>query len=401
MNDGDAVLTNHTVVIPTYNRPEFVSRLVAYYRDAAPELPLVVLDSSRDEIAAANKQRLAAFGDAVRYLGFPSTMPVIDKLAAGVAAAATPYVSLCADDDIVFPAALREAVRFLAGNPDYVSAHGLYLNFRTAGHQVHVSREYSGSGNEAANAARRIFTLCQHYESLYYAVFRTADLQHVMTGATAMPTLHFQELFQSVAALIRGKVKRFPSFYGGRQSCDPAEPERDKWQTYYWFADNATEMMAHYATYRDATWRFYTAYGPHADGGGELDEEAFLRVLDLAHAVYFSAGCPPQYFLRRLAPYWPDEPEVPPQRDLMQDLRPASPDRAIGRTVAFVNRMRRQWRRRVRARWTAARDELDRAIQRSAKAPWSCRLPSELEWLATLPEFRAAFGELCRYLDHA
>jgi len=397
MNGTAAALTNHTVVIPTYNRPEFVSRLVTYYRDVAPQLPLVVLDSSRDEIVAANKRSLCRFGDAVRHRVFPSTMPVIDKLAAGVAEVATPYVSLCADDDIVFPAALREAVRFLAGNPDYVSAHGLYLNFRVAGHQVHITREYSGSGNEAASAARRIFTLCQHYESLYYAVFRTADLQHVMTGATALPTLHFQELFQSVAALIRGKVKRFPSFYGGRQSCDPAEPERDKWQTYYWFADNAAEMLADYAAYRDQTWRFYREYGPTSD----LDEEGFLRVLDLAHAVYFSAGCPPQYFLRRLAPYWPDEPDVSPQHDLLQDLRPASPDRAIGRTVAFVNRVRRQWRRRVRARWTAARDELDHAIQHSAKAPWACRLPSELEWLATLPEFRGAFGELCRYLDHS
>lgn len=397
MSDAARPLTDHTVVIPTYNRPEFLSRLVAYYRDRAPELPLTVLDSSREEIVAANARSLSAFGDAVHHRIFPSTMPVIDKLAAGVDGVATPFVSLCADDDIVFPDALREATAFLAGHPDYVSAHGLYLNFRVAGHQVHVSREYSGSGNEAASAARRIFTLCQHYESLYYAVFRTADLRQVMTGATALPTLHFQELFQSVAALIKGKVKRFPTFYGGRQSCDPAEPERDKWQTYYWFADNAAEMLADYAAYRHETWQFYREHAA-ADG---VDEEGFLRVLDLAHAVYFSAACPPRYFLSRLEQYWPNETAPAPQRDLLQDLRPPSPDRTISRTVGFVNSVRRQWRRRVRARWAAARDELDRTIHRASDTPWACRLPSELEWLATLPDFRDAFGELCRYLDHA
>src|SRR5262249_20165653 len=143
---------------------------------------------------------------------------------------------------------------------DYVSAHGLYLNFRVAGSQVHLTSEYSGPGNEAENPARRIFALCQRYESLFYAAFRTPELQAIVGAATALPTLHFQELFQSVAALVKGKVRRFRSFYGARQSCDPAEPGRDRWQTYYWFADDPAEMVAHYRAYRREVLSFYRGH---------------------------------------------------------------------------------------------------------------------------------------------
>lgn len=389
---------DHTIVIPTYNRPQFLARLVGYYATREPQLKLLVLDSSRPEIVAENARAVAERGGIARHLGFPQTLPMVGKIARGLAEVTTAFVSLCADDDIVFPDGLRAATEFLAGHPDYVSAHGLYLNFRVAGAEVHLMREYSGAGNEAEHPGQRIFALCQAYESLFYAAFRTADLQQIATAATALPTLHFQELFQSAAALIKGKVKRFPKFYAGRQSCDPAEPERDKWQTYYWFADDPAEFLDHYRSYRDEVGRFYAAHSAPP----ELGRDDLFRVLDLSHAVYFSAGCPPDYFMTRLQHLWPGAPKPPTgRRDLLHEIRPSNPHRQMRRGLRLLNYLRRRAGRRARSRWAAALAELDRATKQSYRTPWMCRLPRGLEWLAATPDFRAAYRELCDYLDRA
>ncbi len=387
---------DHTIVIPTYNRPLMVSRLAAYYVAREPQLNLLVLDSSRPELAEENARALLALGGSIRHLTFPQTLPLVGKIASGLREVTTPFVSLCADDDIVFPDGLREATAFLTEHPDYVSAHGLYLNFRIAGDEVHLTREYSGAGNEAEHPGQRIFCLCQQYESLFYAAFRTPDLQQISVAATALPTLHFQELFQSVSALIKGKVKRFPKFYGGRQSCDPAEPERDKWQTYYWFADDPAEFLDHYRAYRDEVSRFYEEHAAEP----QLDRSALARVLDLAHAVYFSAGCPPAYFMTRLQDLWLNAPAVTTgRRDLLNDIRPHSPHRELRRALRLLNFLRRRFGQRARSRWASNLAELNRSARQSYRTPWMCRLPLGLEWLAAVPDFRRVYSELCCYLD--
>ena len=133
----------------------------------------------------------------------------------------------------MFPGAIAEALSFLDAHPGFASAHGLYLNFREDDRLVHVTREYAGPSNEAHHPGARIYRLCQSYESLFYGVFRTADLKDIFAGVARQPSLHFQELFQSAATLIKGKVSRFPTFYVGRRAGPEAEPGRDKWQTYY------------------------------------------------------------------------------------------------------------------------------------------------------------------------
>jgi glycosyltransferase domain-containing protein len=410
---------NHTLVIPTYNRPELVRRLVAYYRLRSTPVELLVLDSSKPEIAEANAQWFAVHEPAVRHMVFPGTTQVAAKLALGLAHVTTPYVSFCADDDVVFPQGIGDAVRFLAGNLDYVCAHGLYLNFRVGPSDseraalldraddfqldLHVWREYGGPANDAGHPGARIFRLFQNYESLFYAAFRTADLRDIFAGVPGIPSLHFQELFQSVAALIKGKVWRFPGLYAARQSCTPAEPERNNWQTYYWFAENAGELVSQYSTYCNELWRFYEAHGR----APRLDRAAFQRALDLAHAVYFSKGCPPDYFYSTLQAYWPADPYVQPAAvDLFgqmgTDAPPApAPLASAAAPSRWTLRYVRDASRLVlrAARTTPYRISLDWRVRRLGGSPWKLRLPWSVCWLSVRPEFRRTYLELCLYLD--
>jgi len=390
---GDTSLAGHTLVIPTYNRPELLWRLVTYYAQHARPLKLLVLDSSKPAIAAENAAALKAHLPYLRHVVYPTTTPMAAKLALGLRDVTTPTVSFCADDDIVFTDGLRQARNFLLDNSDYVCAHGLYLNFREDGFQIHVTREYAGESNEASHPGARIFRLCQNYESVFYGVFKTDDLRDILAEAASIPSLHYQELFQSVGALIKGKIIRLQCFYAGRRSGPEAEPTRDRWQTYYWFADNPAEFLQHYAEYRNRVAAFYAAQGSMP----RLDRDAFLRVLDITHAMYFSKGCPPAYFHSRLHAYWPNDAFKEEQTDLFHVIRADLTPPKLGKTARLARKLLRRLRT-FRAS-VGPGTPIDEEVQKWSRHPWTCQLPRRLKWLSADANFRAAYRELCVYLN--
>lgn len=395
---------DHTLVIPTYNRPELVRRLVTYYLRRRADMQLLVLDSSKAETADANAAWFKDRGPGVRHVVYPDTLQPGVKLAQGLPLVRTGYVSFCADDDLVFPPGLEEAIAFLDANADYVCAHGLYLNFQVhdGSLDVNVWREYGGPGNEAGHAGARIFRLFQSYESLYYAAFRTRDLCEIFAQVKPIPTLHYQELFQSVATLIKGKVKRLPRLYAARQSIVAAQPERDNWQTYYWFAESPNELLEHYVIYCRGLWEFYELHGT----APRLDRKAFQKVLDLSHAVYFSAGCPPAYFHSVLQDWWPKDAFVEPGRTDMFDSLGASPgaNPAAGTATTPAKWSLCEMYSNARivldaVRFEPHRRSLDRLAHGLGGSAWKCRLAWKLRWLAGQAEFRRTYLDLCAYLD--
>lgn len=396
-------LAAHTLVIPTYNRPALLKRLVVYYAARAPEMPLLVLDSSKPEIAAANATMIKAAHPNAQHRMFTSDVPMAVKLSRGLAEVKTPTVSFCADDDIVFLDGLADAIAFIDEHPEYVSAHGLYLNFTESGQTVIVAKEYAGESNEAAHAGARVFRLFQNYESLFYGAFRTADLVEVFEDVASIATLHYQELFQSVAALIKGKVKRFPKFYAARRSGPEAEPGRDKWQTYYWFAADPSEFVQHYVEYRDRLWDFYLRH----QEAGALTRADFIRTLDIAHSVYFSKTCPPRYFHSILQPLWPEDEFAEKIDDLFQVMRQGKQRPGLGRAERLLMKVLRRIRR-----WRLARSHdpntgapalaaLNTILAAQYRTPWRCELPLGLMWLAANEEFRSNLHELIVYLEGA
>jgi glycosyltransferase domain-containing protein len=388
-----ASLADHTIVIPTYNRPALLLRLVTYYAEHGRPIRLLVLDSSKPDIAAENATALEPYRAFLRHVVYPTTTPMAAKLSLGLQDVSTSTVSFCADDDLVFTDGLHEARNFLLGNPDYVCAHGLYLNFREDGFQLHLTREYAGESNDAKHPGARIFRLCQNYESLFYGLFRTADLRDILAVAGTIPSLHYQELFQSVGALIKGKIKRLQCFYAARRSGPEAEPSRERWQTYYWFADNPTEFLQHYADYRNRAASFYTTHG----AAPQLNRSDFQRVLDVTHAIYFSKTCPPEYFHTRLQAYWPDDGFVKEQADLFHLMRSERAPPRHG-TAARLARKLLRGLRVFRAR-VGPVAPIDQDIQQYCRHPWVCQLPRRMKWLAADKGFRAAYRELCVYLD--
>jgi glycosyltransferase domain-containing protein len=410
------MIGSHTLVIPTFNRHALLKRLVQYYHKRAQPMNLLVLDSSRPEIVEENSKELSLYGAAVRHIAFPGSVASVTKILQGLAQVQTKYVSFCADDDLVFSDGLHKAIGYLEQHSDYVGAHGIYLNFRQAGRYVHIKSEYSGPSNEAHHPGARIFRLCQKYESLFYAVFRTEDLRNIFALLPSLDTSLFQELFQSVATVIKGKIKRFPSLYAARQFGPPAEPHREKWQTFHWFAENPGEVLERYRAYREIVWTFYESNAP----APRLEKEAFYKTLDLAHAVYFCSGCPPRDFYSVLQVHWPGDPYLAtgpldalriadklmafkrtvypdgdPGPDMIEQLQtPAGISKWA--TVGALSALRYMW---LTASSFPKVARLDFDVRKVCRTAWKCRLPLRARWLTMIPGFRGTYLELCHYLD--
>ena len=387
----------HTLVVPTYNRPVLLERLVKYYAGVKNAPNLLILDSSAPEQLQTNRKFLASFGSNVRHVEFSQETEFAVKLSRGIEKVTTPFISFCADDDIVFLDAILESIPLLEKDDTVVSVHGLYLNFREDGSDVHLTCEYGNPSNDAKHAGARVFRLFQKYESLFYSLFRTKDLKEIFSEVEKLPTLHFQELFQSVGALMKGKVVSTGKIYAARRSGPEADPTRDKWQTYYWFMDDPGELMTHYLAYRTLLLDFFAAQSSSA----EISRSEMQKVLDAAHSVYFSMNCPPPYFWSVLQSHWPEDPYVDmEEQDLFRLIRSRSPRNAL---AAYLDEPRQDGQI---LRWlkgkleSKASAKLDILVKQKFDNAWKCRLPSELRWLAGNNDFQARYLDLCAYLDH-
>lgn len=384
-----------TVTIPTFNRPQHLKRLLTYYKAVDLQTRFLILDSSEAATAAENAALAASLGPRFRHVVFSSSLPVAAKLSEGLGLVETPFCAFCADDDLIFPQALGHALDFLAGHPDYACCDGIYLNFFPSKGEINFQVEYGSRGIEAGHPGARVFRLFQRYESMFYAVFRTPDLRDLFSFVKDIPTLHFQELFQAAGAVLKGKTHRLAEFYAARQHCDPAEPTRDKWQTFYWFADDNLEFLQHYQAYRDDLWRFYERFSAEP----RMERPAFNSAMDMAHVTFFSINCPPAYFHSRLQQHWPTDAfkDMKGQDSVYDDLRA---DRQL------------TWETKLRGLLARVDDAIDRFLPKLAQRSldkeaarmaqyglgWNCKLNPDLWWMASVPQFRTAFLELCRYL---
>lgn len=387
-------LQDLTLVIPTYNRPEHLVRLLKYYATQSSPSRFLILDSSADKSKAMNKKAVLLLEGRACHLEFSESIPVAKKLLEGLKQVQTTYSAFCADDDLVFVDGLAKAQAFLQSNPTYICVDGIYLNFNPQGDHLHLVIEYATKGMGAEEAGARIFRLFQKYESIFYGVFRTQDAIKIFTGVSKNSSLHYQELFQATAALLLGKSHRLPIFYAARQHCNPADLSRDKWQTYYWFADNPKEFISHYLTYREELWNFYQAYSPEKN----YNQDLFMRLMDISHAMYFGVGCPPAYFHSTLQEAWPKDIFQKPGylTDICNQLKSSRRIWLESKIEEFVEVLPKLV---ASLYWPGSLRKLDRGVQKNTQSKWKCKLNWKLRWLARVGNFQDAYLELCKYMS--
>jgi glycosyltransferase domain-containing protein len=214
-----------SLVIPTYNRPQFLERLLHYYVDQNFSHPIVVADSSSGSALEANQKLITSFQGSlsITYRVFsPDTAPYL-KLAATIRSLEDKYVAICADDDFIVPDALDRCVDFLEENADWAIAHGRTTAVRVLdtgeGNEIVGAYTYPQRTIDSADPVERLEDHLRCYTATYYSVHRRTQLaKNLQLANDQTIDYRFGELLPSCLSIIQGKSKCLDVLYMVRQA---------------------------------------------------------------------------------------------------------------------------------------------------------------------------------------
>lgn len=217
--------------IPTYNRPDFLRRLLNYYQDLKVKYRIIVADSSSDRNKKLNKKIIQEFSRLnIMYLDkFQSSQVSHQKFGEMIKAATAKYTVFCADDDFLIPSGIDDVVNFLEKNKDYSSAHGTYIAFYINENLPFFKKFiwryiYPYESITDGDPLKRISKHLTNYYQVLWAVRRTDHLKSVYKDflkSKTSPVL-FGELLPDMLTLVYGKMKRLNTFYSARQAFSTA-----------------------------------------------------------------------------------------------------------------------------------------------------------------------------------
>ncbi len=218
------------LIIPTYNRPFFLRRILDYYQINGRDFNFIIADSSNPKNKAQNRKLVNTYPKLnILYIDkFPQNLSQHDKFAKMIKYAKSKYVCFCADDDFIIPNGIKEAVNFLEKNPDYSAAHGNYISFYLHKTPFYSKQFwwrflYSPYSISSSNPIDRLVLHLTNYNMVVWAVRRTKVVKKCyeeFSKSKIDPYLLpvFGELLPDVLTVIYGKTKHLNNFYAARQS---------------------------------------------------------------------------------------------------------------------------------------------------------------------------------------
>jgi glycosyltransferase domain-containing protein len=216
-----------TIVIPTYNRPGYLKRLLGYYNDCRIAHQIIIADGGADETKKANRETISSFQTlkVLHLHGYSPETPPLERLIDALKHVNTKYSIICADDDFITPNGIDRSINFLEDNPDFSIVHGRYITFHVESGENGENTfcwepAYISESITSPNSADRLIRhLSGYLVPTFYAVHRT-DLLQMVWSETYRFTKddNFSELLASMLAIIYGKMKCLDIMYCARDA---------------------------------------------------------------------------------------------------------------------------------------------------------------------------------------
>ncbi|NYT04902.1 MAG: TIGR00180 family glycosyltransferase [Methanomicrobiales archaeon] len=283
-----------SIVIPTFNRPRYLARLLQYYDATGASLPVIVADSSPDDVKRINEESIAACRnlDVVhRALYAPSLNP-FNKIIDAVASVATRFVVCCADDDFLIPPGMQAATAFLSSHPGYHAAQGAFVGFRHAegaAGEIEFIRGsmYPASPIDDARAEARLLRHMGAYTPTIYAVHETPFIRQIhaytvesgVIPASGRDPFLYSELYPSMLTVIYSRFGSLPLLYGARDMNSVSQYE---YGSELDVAQKTALSSERYVLFR-------SSLAAHLGAVAGIDREEALFVVDRAMEKYRAA----------------------------------------------------------------------------------------------------------------
>jgi len=275
-----------SILIPTYNRSEYLRRILSYYNEYGEDYNIIVADSSSDENKKLNKKIISSFSSLnILYLSnYSSELNLFQKIADAINYVEEKYCVICADDDFITPNGVNQSVDFLENDPDFTVADGYYISFylktdEKGKQQFCWTPTYPYKSITLPDTKSRLFFYFSNYYSTLYCVHRTDFLNMILKETVKFTNDGiFGELLPSGLTLIYGKMKRLNVLYDARESI--ASP-----------LGGTTENLKDFVkagTYDEKYAKFRDCLATHLSKKSQLDVEESKRVVDDAISIYLS-----------------------------------------------------------------------------------------------------------------
>ena len=249
---------NVTLLVPTKNRPDFLNRLLTYYKDVGFTGRICIADGSDPGYLEENRRVVAQIQGAIDI--FHQELPGITVgscLGRLLEWVDTPYVAFTADDDFLVPSGLQACAAFLDTHEDYSAAHGVgaMVSLQEAGASGRVAWAvpFRQPVIEEETASIRLRQHMNNYAVSLFSVHRVETWRQMFTDSELMPDPAFGELLPCCLSVISGKVIQLDHLYLVRQAHDQrfktadlaqwsAHPRFQSWRQL--FSRHVAEKMA-------------------------------------------------------------------------------------------------------------------------------------------------------------
>ena len=218
------MLENLTIVVITYERYDYLKRLLNFYLSYNSDAKILVLDSSAFDPEDEELLEILSH-EKVSWKRFSPETFFLRKIAEGSSYIDTDFSVLSADDDFLIPKGLEECRQFLEENLDYSSAQGLsFIHFRNNLNKNKIRLESLYQDKDYALDDDSSFDRLKKYlngESKnypFYAVHRSKDFISIWTYARQyVDHQGLSELIPCCLSLVLGKMKVMDNFYNLRE----------------------------------------------------------------------------------------------------------------------------------------------------------------------------------------
>ncbi|MGD9838214.1 MAG: TIGR00180 family glycosyltransferase [Afipia sp.] len=183
-------ISNCTILIPTHNRPGYLSRCVRWFSDFG--CPIVIADSSVSPSCGGLQS------DNITHVHCPGGFEVYPrKLQLAMRQVTTPLVAMCADDDFIAKEGLKASASFLERNSDYAFSQGYAYLYQTFRHRIALwPMVYPYHDNVSERWIERIVNA---KSTVYYGVNRTDILRSAVDFVAKQD---FAEIIEGFAGFV-------------------------------------------------------------------------------------------------------------------------------------------------------------------------------------------------------
>jgi len=208
---NERLLYKLTIVILTFNRPQYILRSMKYWSGKGPIVH--VLDGSVESISSKD---LANMESNIRYHHMPVSYN--ERFVYAQNLSKSEYTTFIPDDEFLIPSALNSCISELDNNVSLVSCIGrcILFNHDKGSLRLRVRSVYEKMANYSVqhnNPDDRVLYHMKHYvPSMVYSVMRTNIWKHVLSCVTSKTykVTSLEELQFEIASSYLGKSKVLP-----------------------------------------------------------------------------------------------------------------------------------------------------------------------------------------------